>query len=297
MPSTACRWWWIACCAWLAACGSRGGNPDTNGLRGTGPQEAARDAATTPETPDDTGPADAAPAAPEVTPCRPVPTPPPTQTTDVNWDHDDSTACPEDAGFVHLILPDGAGPDLESCAAVNAIRPAPDPAGYGRDPYATVVLEGSGAEESRSFLLRLPAGAGSPFAVGDLLSVRIHERQEEIHRVVQATIADAEGRLLLALAGDGDPAWAPGWRLKELEVGTREPAQNPGGAERREHVVGLSTGGRVARVPPEACRQLEVDGAAWWVTAEAVRYGEGTRLPDSSEYLQYALVRATLPRP
>ncbi len=303
MRATGRPWLIVLCVGGLSACGPRGGT--TTGGAETerivdGETAAAPDTTagtdddaqppSLPPTPDDVGPG----AAPDGGPCRPLPLPS-GEATDVNWGRDDSTACPEGAGTADVLLPDGAGPDLESCAAVQQVRPAADPTGIGRDRFATVVLAGDGPEIARSFLVAVPPGTALPFAEGDVLSVRIHEQTIRIHRVVHATLADAAGRLLVAVSGGGDPAWAPGWRVRELEVATTQPAPNSGGAERREHLVGLSTAGHVARVPPYQCRQLEADGAVWRLNAHAIRYGEGSRLPDSSEYMQYSLLRADRP--
>ena len=298
MRTTTWRWLVVLCIGGLAACGPRGGA--TTGARETS-RPVDGDAAATPTTNDGTEPPPPLPpddvasgAAAADGPCRPLPRSP-VETTDVNWGRDDSSACPEGAGAADVLLPDGAGSDLASCAAVQQLRPAADPAGLGRDRFATVVLAGDGPEAARSFLVAVPPGTTLPFAEGDVLSVRVHVETIGIHQVVHATLADDAGRLLVAVSGGGDPAWAPGWRVRELEVATTRPAPNAGGAERREHLVGLSTGGRVARVPPYQCRQLEVDGAVWRGTAHAIRYGEGTRLPDSSEYMQYSLLRVERP--
>jgi hypothetical protein len=286
------RLWWalVVCAVALSGCGgprrttettSSRDRTDTDGETDGRAEHAAGDDSPGGETP----PPD----------CRPVEAPSPTATTNVAWDRDDSTDCPAGGGTAHLLLPAGAGADLQACAAVERLQPGADPAGYSREDYTTVVLAGEGSEERRSFLVRPPDGGGLPFGLGDVLSVRIGVRQIRIHQIVHGTIADAAGRLLLAVSGDGDPSWAPGWRLELLEVAKTQAPTNPGGAERREHVVGLSTRGRVARVVPQACRQLEVDGARWWIMAAAIRYGEGTRLPDSSEYVQYELLRAAPP--
>lgn len=271
----------MLCVLPLAACGSRAGAGGGTEVRGGSESTGATE----------TGPA----PTPEPQPCRPIPAPPDTATTTVDWDQDDSAECPAGRGAARVALPDDAPRDVELCAAVLEIRPPADPAGFGVEPYAAVVLAGDGPEARRSFLVATPGDTPLPFAAGDVLSVKIHVETIRIHQVVHATIADADGRVLLALSGDGVPQWAPGWQVRQLEVATREPATERGGAERRQHVVGLSTEGRVARVPPGQCRMLTAGDGAWLATASAISHGEGMRLPDSSDYLQYSLLRVAAP--
>ncbi len=300
----------VLCGAVLLSCGSRagaGGGTEARGATAAGETEttagggtataavdggaAAGEEAATAATNVDAGPALAA----ESRPCRPIPAPPATATTTVNWDQDDSAECAAGRGAARVALPDEAPRDVELCAAVLEIRPAANPAGFGLEPFATVVLAGDGPEAQRSFLVATPGDTPLPFAAGAVLSVRIHVETIRIHEVVHATIADADGRVLLALSGDGVPEWAPGWQVRQLEVASTQPATERGGAERREHVVGLSTEGRVARVPPGKCRVLTAGDGGWLVEASAISHGEGTRLPDSSDYLQYSLLRVAAP--
>jgi len=298
----------VSCMVLLAACGSRAGAGSGTEVRGGA--AAAGDAGTPA-----TGGRTVGTTAPHATPdsqdadseagrrlslllarvCRPIPEPPATATTNVNWDQDDSAECPAGRGAARVTLPDEAPRDMELCAAVLEIRPPANPAGFGLEPYATVVLAGDGPEAQRSFLVATPGDTPLPFAAGDVLSVKIHVEPIRIHQVVHATIADADGRVLLALSEDGLPAWAPGWQVRQLEVATTQAATERGGAERREHVVGLSTEGRVARVPPNTCRMLAAGDGAWLAAASAISHGEGTRLPDSSDYLQFSLLRVAAP--
>lgn len=297
--------------AWVVACGSRGGGgtesaeaeavPGVAAAEGERSGGAAPDDGTAPQgTPAGSGATaggdDAAEAgsgvAPDAPPCLPVPVPPATSTTNVNWDHDDSTACPPEAFPIAIDLPEYRVGELDVCAVVEAIRPAANPAGGGREMYGTVVLAGDGAEVDRSFVVSTAPDVPLPFAVGDRVAVRVRVESVGIHRVAHVTIADASGRLLLAFSGAGDASWAPGWRVNVLEVGSTEASSQPGGAERREHVVGLSTDGRVARVPSHGCRRLGVTRGDFLVWAHSISYGPGSRLPDSAAYTQYALVRA-----
>jgi hypothetical protein len=195
---------------------------------------------------------------------------------------DQSTPFQPGTGYFQ-VLPDTGAREVRWCGRVVDIQPDTD--------GVKVVIDGGTPDSGGTLLVRLPSKVSRPFAVGDIISAHLVVRRVAIHRVVEGTIAGADGTLLMAFSQDGTIDFAPGWGLELGRVVETGTPHMPGGARRRTHVVQLSYAGRTAHVPPDGWRRLSTAAGDFLVTGGAVSWTEGPRLPDATAYTQYAVVR------
>ena len=207
------------------------------------------------------------------------PTAPPSET------RDDSKPFDAGKGFTRLALePRGLG-ETAFCGEVEAIR------AEGGESVVVVRAPGS---EPRQLRVRLQPNIPIPFSVKDTISVRTRTSRRRISLVLEATVADAQGRLLIGYSQKGDTAFAPGWTFAEGPDKLVDPPRGRAARRRMLH-VSLAYTGKTARVSSGTWRRLATSDGDWAVTGGAVRWTKGILPPDAASYDYFTIVRL-LPR-
>jgi hypothetical protein len=128
-----------------------------------------------------------------------------------------------------------------------------------------------------------------PFAVGDSIEVDIRVGGGW-HRVFDALIKDAKGKVLLIVSGSGDDSWADGWRVTMGKVVKRE--QNPNTKQRsiqRTHALDLERGKTKVSAPPNTCTVVK-DGAQRYLVNGFGNSWDGLRPPEGIDYSQFVMI-------
>ena len=169
------------------------------------------------------------------------------------------------------------------CAAVASVEPT------SSGQQVTLVPSDSG--EGRSVVVRLPEKMPLPFAAGDVISAHIRTERMAIRWIVNATIADQQGHLLIGYSENGLAETAPGWGV------LRGPSEAPGSppttqaAQMLVQGVLLSHGGAVARIPAGQWRQLRDPNGVWATTGSVQSWTKGVRPPDAVDSMTFGVVR------
>jgi hypothetical protein len=128
-----------------------------------------------------------------------------------------------------------------------------------------------------------------PFAVGDSIEVNIRVGGGW-HRVFDALIKDAKGKVLLITSGSGDDAWADGWKVTIGKIVKRE--QSPNTKEKsinRTHALDLERGKTKVSVPPNACTVVK-DGAQRYLVSGFGNTWDGLRPPEGIDYATFVMI-------
>jgi hypothetical protein len=170
---------------------------------------------------------------------------------------------------------------------VSSIHPAPGTSGL--EAYLRIVVNAPGPRELR--LLLSPDAVPLPFAEGDFVRVEVDCRKGGWERVCDAVIRDDRQRLLLAIAGSGDPTLLPDWRIERGALALSET--RPKGPKSVRHTFGISVrhGRQSAELTPHEWGLLHANDGSFLVEGHAVRW-EGARPAAAPDYLHYAIIRA-----
>jgi len=185
--------------------------------------------------------------------------------------------------WVQITPGEGVTSGAWQCGRVTSISPG--------DKGKRVVLLALGSPATISLDVRLPPEVPLPFAIDDHIAVRVVVRHIRIHRVVEATLVDDAGRLLLGVSEDGDAAFAPGWRIEKGAVTKTYKPHMRGGAKRRDHGLVMTYGDKGAFTKPGGWRKLVTRDGTFLVSGRAESWTDGPRPPDASSYSTYAIVR------
>jgi hypothetical protein len=195
---------------------------------------------------------------------------------------------PKGAASFSVHLPPGSRMPVTLVGRVVHVQP---PRGEsGLDAWSEVALEGGAAMPQTFYLLQAPDTLTLPFAPGDRISAQIDCRKGGWHRVCDATVRDAQRRLVLIVSASGDHRIASGWKIERGPVATSEI--RPGAQKSIEHTYALVIGreGRSIPVSPHEWHRFEVRGESWLVHGYEVEW-EGVRPPDAVNHRAFVLLR------
>lgn len=197
---------------------------------------------------------------------------------------DRSLECPAwEPGSFRLAAPTDGAPEGELRGRVKTLRPAKD--------AKPGVVEITAADATVTALAL--TGPGKPMlAVGDEVTVKWREQRIGIHHVSSLGVIDGDRRTTYATAGDGDAIFAPGWFVEVGEVAELDEPHTEGGARRETRWLLLGVGDDAAFVREgDAARRLTTSGTEYCLDGGAVGWTDGLRVPDSSSYHSFTIVR------
>lgn len=139
-------------------------------------------------------------------------------------------------------------------------------------------------------LLLAPSGVPLPLAEGDAVRIDIDCRKGGWERVCDVVIRDDRQRLLLAVAGSGDPTLLHDWRIERGALALSET--RPKGPKSVRHTFGISVrhARQSAELAPHEWGVLRASDGSFVVEGHAVAW-EGARPLRAPDYLHYAIVR------
>lgn len=193
---------------------------------------------------------------------------------------------PKGQASLALHVERGKRQPLSLVGTLDAIRP---PSGdHGLDAWVELTLSVAGKSE-KLYLQSSPPGLTLPLETGARIFVEIDCRRGGWHRVCDGVFRDAARRTLMIVAGSGDEAAAPGWKVARGAVATSEVRPSKERSVLHTHSLEFqSDGARVSAMPHE-WKRIVVHGRSFLVTGYEVVW-EGQRPPDARDHRSFAIV-------
>jgi hypothetical protein len=189
-------------------------------------------------------------------------------------------AVPAECG-AYVTLPDHKASALRATGKVKSIAARKRP-----DRFEIVVADAGG---DQTFTLSITP-ARLPFKLGDRIDVSVR-RGGGWHRVYDALIKDAGGKVLIVASGSGADDWADGWKVTTGKV--VESAQSPNTKRqsvRRTHALDFARGKATVTVSPGRCA-LAQDGAERYLVSGSGHSWLGQRPPEGVDYQSFSMLR------
>lgn len=159
----------------------------------------------------------------------------------------------------------------------------------GLESWTTLELLAPGPKEIRFFVR--PPGIALPFAEGDFVKGSVDCRRGGWSRVCDAVFRGADHRLLLAIAGSGNPTLIDDWTIQRGPLAFSESRARGPKSVRHTYTLVVRHARQSVTVPPHEWQILRANDGAWLVEGHAISW-EGVRPPDAPDYLHYAILRA-----
>jgi hypothetical protein len=175
--------------------------------------------------------------------------------------------------------------DARTCGRIESIADA------GAQGLAVVTLEGTRPAEERRFSIDATSLTHVGLQQGDPIMVSIRVQRVKIHRVVDALVADEQGRVLLSYSQSGDAEFAPGFAVEPGPIHKQNAPHVPGSAERIERGLRIAALDKTAFTKAGAWRKLTTSQGVFAVTGSSVEWTPGKRPPDASSYRSFTILR------
>ncbi len=219
--------------------------------------------------------------APPPAPPRPAPAPAPRAAPPAPA----PAAPPEGPGEARVQVPLGVRQPLELVGALLAPEPLAQ-AGWQR---WTVVAPGP--LERRRFELLLTPPDRSPLREGERVLGRADCRKGGWERACDLVLRDASRRLLVAVAGSGDPSLVQGLRVERGPVGVSYVRREAPLSVQHTHALVFRLERSEVTAMPLVWTRLDAASGRYWVLGYEVVW-EGERPLDAAQGRAWALVRA-----